>query len=134
MLRLGIDGADALAEDMKKLVAECPKVTSDALHKVADNFNNDVNEKFPSSYEERFREWKVKGAKEGTSSFVTSTNKAPHFHLVENGHAKYDFHGHYTGGFVPGKHYAEQIRQIYQEKYPKMMMDEISYLLTKHYL
>ena len=28
----------------------------------------------------------------------------------------------------------KRMEQVYQEKYPKMMMDEISYLLTKHYL
>lgn len=94
MLRLEIDGADELVADMKKLVTDYPKAASDALFDVAENFNEDVNAKMPANYSKRIRKWKIQGAKEGTSSFVTSTNRAPHFHLVENGHAKYDFHGH----------------------------------------
>ena len=126
MLRLEIDGADELVEDMKKLVAECPKAASDALFEVAESFNEDVNAKMPGSYSDKIKKWKIQGAKEGTSSFVTSTNRAPHFHLVEN--------GHFTGGFVPGKHYAEQTRQEYQEKYPKMMQEKINRLIEKHNL
>lgn len=132
MLRLEIDGADELVEDMKKLVTDYPKAASDALFEVAENFNEDVNAKMPANYSKRIRKWKIQGAKEGTSSFVTSTNLAPHFHLVENGHAKYDFYGHYTGGFVPGKHYAEQTRQEYQSKYPEIMREKINQMLEKH--
>lgn len=134
MVRLNIEGADELVADMKKLVAAYPNEASDALFEVAESFNEDVNAKMPSKYGERIRKWKVKGAKEGASSFATSTNRAPHFHLVENGHAKYDFHGHYTGGFVPGRHYAERTRQEYQEKYPELMTEKISNMLTKHNL
>lgn len=79
MLRLEIDGADELVEDMKKLVAECPKAASDALFDVAESFNEDVNAKMPGSYSDKIKKWKIQGAKEGTSSFVTSTNRAPLF-------------------------------------------------------
>lgn len=73
--------------------------------------------------------------KVGASSFVTSTNpELLIFHLVENGHAKYDFHGRYTGGFVPGRHYAERTRQEYQEKYPELMSEKISNMVAKHNL
>lgn len=48
--------------------------------------------------------------------------------------AKFDFHGHYTGGFVPGKHYAERTRQEYQSKYPEMMSEKISEMLKDHNL
>ena len=73
MLRLEIDGADELVEGMKKLVAECPKAASDALFEVAESFNEDVNAKMPGSYSDKIKKWKIQGAKEGTSSFVTST-------------------------------------------------------------
>lgn len=134
MVRLEFNGADELIADMKKLVADYPKEASDALFEVAESFNEDVNAKMPSKYGERIRKWKIAGAKEGASSFVTSTNRAPHFHLVENGHAKYDFHGRYTGGFVPGRHYAEQTRQEYQEKYPELMTEKISNMVAEHNL
>ena len=134
MVRLEFEGVDKLMEDMKKLVSDYPKEASDALFDVAENFNEDVNAKMPGNYSDKIKKWKVKGAKSGISSFVTSTNRAPHFHLVENGHAKFDFHGHYTGGFVPGRHYAERTRQEYQSKYPEMMSEKISEMLKDHNL
>ena len=134
MIRLEFDGADELMADIQKLVSDYPKEASNALFEVAENFNEDVNAKMPGSYGNKIRKWKIAGAKEGISSFVTSANRAPHFHLVENGHAKYDFHGHYTGGFVPGRHYAERTRQEYQEKYPELISGKIEKMLKKHNL
>lgn len=133
MLRLEMKGADELMKDMKALAEDSPREILDALFRVADKFNEDVNAKMPGRYSEKMKQWRVRGAISARGPFVTSTNKAPHFHLVEDGHAKYDFHGHYTGGFVPGRHYAEQTRQEYQEKYPELMLDEISHLLARHY-
>ena len=134
MLQLEIEGIDALVEDAKKLVEVCPRSMSNALFKVAKNFNEDVNSKMPGSYSERIRKWKVESGKEGNSLYVNSTNRAPHFHLVENGHAKYDFHGNYTGGFVPGRHYAERTRQEYETKYPEFMRERMDRLLKKYKL
>lgn len=134
MVRLEFEGTDELINDMKKLVSDYPKEASDALFEVAKSFGEDVNAKMPSDYSDKIRKWKIKGAKTGNSSYVTSTNKAPHFHLVENGHAKYDFHGHYTGGFVPGKHYAERTREEYQDKYPDMITSRIEEMINQHNL
>lgn len=132
MLKVQMNGADELMEDMKTLAEDSPRELLDSLFKVAENFNDDVNEKMPGKYSEKIKKWKVRGAIDTTGIFATSTNKAPHFHLVEDGHAKYDFHGHYTGGFVPGRHYAERTRQEYEEKYPELILEEISYLLARH--
>ena len=77
MIRLEFDGADELIADMQKLVSDYPKEASDALFEVAENFNEDVNAKMPGSYGNKIRKWKIAGAKEGISSFVTSTNRAP---------------------------------------------------------
>ena len=134
MLRLEFKGADELAADMKVLIEESPKELLNALFNVAEKFNNDVNVKMPGKYKDRIKKWNVRGAIGTNGPFVTSTNKAPHFHLVENGHAKYDFHGRYTGGFVPGRHYAERTRQEYQEKYPELMTEKISNMIAKHNL
>lgn len=138
MTRLQITGADELAADMKAMIDQYPEEASNALHEIAEEFNNDVNSKYPASYKDSgkssLKRWKIEGAKEGNSHFVTSTNRAPHFHLVENGHEKYDFHGHYTGGWVPGKHYAEKTREEYQDKYPEMIEQSIERQLEKHNL
>ena len=79
MIRLEFDGADELIADMQKLVSDYPKEASNALFEVAENFNEDVNAKMPGSYGNKIRKWKIAGAKEGISSFVTSANRAPHF-------------------------------------------------------
>lgn len=132
MISLKFEGSEELVNDVMKLVHEYPSEASDALFEIAEEFGEDVNDKMPSNYSAKIKKWKVKGAAEGNSHYVTSTNRAPHFHLVENGHAKYDFHGHYTGGWVPGKHYAERTRQEYEDKYPSMMERKINEMLEKH--
>lgn len=138
MVKLDFDGLNELEDDVMSLIHDYPAEASDALFEVAKEFGDDVNNKYPAYYKdsgkESLKRWKIEGAKEGYSHFVTATNKAPHFHLVENGHLKYDFHGHFTGGFVPGKHYAEKTRQEYEEKYPAIMEEKINALLNKHNL
>lgn len=138
MTRLEITGVDELVADMRAMIEQYPEEASNALFEIAESFNEDVNAKYPGNYKtsgkESLTRWKVEGAKEGNSHFVTSRNKAPHFHLVENGHDKYDFHGHYTGGWVPGKHYAERTREEYESKYPEMIEKSINQQLDKHNL
>ncbi len=138
MTRLEINGADELIADMKAMIEEYPAEASKALFKIAEDFNKDVNSKYPGYYKTSGKasltRWKVEGAKDGNSHFVTSTNRAPHFHLVENGHDKYDFHGHYTGGFVPGRHYAEKTRNEYEKKYPEKIEKAIFTELESHNL
>ena len=43
-------------------------------------------------------------------------SRAPHSHLVNAGHRKYDFHGHPTGGFVAGYGFYESVIQSYEGK------------------
>jgi len=111
-------GLEGLMSDMQGLISKAPDELNKAVEKTAREWTKDCNEKMPSTYKDgknSLKKWKTK--KEYTSlgiiSSIEVTNKAPHFHLVENGHRKF-IHGVDTGGFVEGKHYAEKTRAEYE--------------------
>ena len=96
-----------------------------------------LNSKFPASYDSGKRpfrkNWTTKSTY-GVTGIIEETeiaNKAPHFHLVEEGHRKFDFHGNDTGGFVPGRHYAEQTREEWRTEFPKMVQEHLDRALDK---
>lgn len=139
-------GLDSLLEDMQSMVTEAPDEINDAIIKTAKAWTKDCNAKMPSSYSgasvvneegERktnkasLKRWQIKKSFNslGMIASVEVTNKAPHFHLVENGHRKF-INGVDTGGFVEGKHYAEKTRAEYESKYPDMMQSAINKALA----
>ena len=139
-------GLDGLLEDMRGMVTEAPDEINDAIIKTAKAWTKDCNAKMPSSYSgasvvdeegERktnkasLKRWQIKKSFNslGMIASVEVTNKAPHFHLVENGHRKF-INGVDTGGFVEGKHYAEKTRAEYESKYPDMMQSAINKALA----
>ena len=127
-------GLEGLMSDMQGLISKAPDELNKAVEKAAREWTKDCNEKMPSTYKDgknSLKKWKTK--KEYTSlgiiSSIEVTNKAPHFHLVENGHRKF-IHGMDTGGFVEGKHYAEKTRAEYESKYPEKMQEAINKVLA----
>nr|DAQ91536.1 MAG TPA: putative tail-component [Caudoviricetes sp.] len=139
-------GLDGLLEDMRGMVTKAPDEINDAIIKTAKAWTKDCNAKMPSSYSgasvvdeegERkinkasLKRWQIKKSFNslGMIASVEVTNKAPHFHLVENGHRKF-INGVDTGGFVEGKHYAEKTRAEYESKYPDMMQSAINKALA----
>ena len=139
-------GLDGLLEDMRGMVTEAPDEINDAIIKTAKAWTKDCNAKMPSSYSgasvvdeegERktnkasLKRWQIKKSFNslGMIASVEVANKAPHFHLVENGHRKF-INGVDTGGFVEGKHYAEKTRAEYESKYPDMMQSAINKALA----
>lgn len=127
-------GLEGLMSDMQGLISKAPDELNKAVEKTAREWTKDCNSKMPSTYKDgknSLKKWKTK--KEYTSlgiiSSVEVTNKAPHFHLVENGHRKF-IHGVDTGGFVEGKHYAEKTRAEYESKYPEKMQEAINKALA----
>ena len=139
-------GLDGLLEDMQSMVTQSPDELNDAVIKTAKAWTKDCNAKMPSSYSgasvvdeegERkvnkasLKRWGMKKeyTPTGMIASVEVTNKAPHFHLVENGHRKF-IHGVDTGGFVEGKHYAEKTRAEYESKYPEKMQEAINKALA----
>jgi len=67
----------------------------------------------------------------GTNQYVEISAKAPHFHLVEHGHNKYDFHGNPTGGFVQGKHMMRETVKKHEEQMPKTVSSMVDTLLKE---
>lgn len=127
-------GLEGLLEDMHGMVSRVPDDVNKAVIKTAKNWTKDCNAKMPSSYKDGskgLKRWKTKKNYNSTGmlSSVEVTNKAPHFHLVENGHRKF-INGVDTGGFVEGKHYAEKTRAEYERKYPDAMQAAISRALA----
>ena len=139
-------GLESLLEDMQSMVTQSPDELNDAVIKTAKAWTKDCNAKMPSSYSgasvvdeegERkvnkasLKRWGMKKeyTPTGMIASVEITNKAPHFHLVENGHRKF-IHGVDTGGFVEGKHYAEKTRAEYESKYPEKMQEAINKALA----
>ena len=122
-------GLESLLEDMQSIVTQAPDELNKAVVKTANAWTKDCNSKMPSSYKsgtKSLKKWKIKKnySSTGMLSSVEVTNKAPHFHLVENGHRKF-INGVDTGGFVEGRHYAEKTRAEYESKYPDAMQAAI---------
>ena len=127
-------GLDGLLEDMQSMLSRVPDDVNKAVIKTAKDWTKDCNAKMPSSYKDGskgLKRWKTKKnyGSTGMIASVEVTNKAPHFHLVENGHRKF-INGVDTGGFVEGKHYAEKTRAEYESKYPDMMQSVINKALA----
>ena len=134
--KMEIDGADELAACIEKALAFCPDDMNLAMKRAAKGFREDCNAKFPATYDKGKRPFKKNWKTEntyGAYGYITETtvaNKSPHWHLVENGHQKW-IDGKNTGGFVPGRHYAEKTRGEYEEKYPEMMQEAALEALEK---
>ena len=132
-----ISGIPDIARDVDKVCRTCPDELNTAMKKAAKGWKDLCNSKFPASYDSGKRpfrkNWTTKSTY-GVTGIIEETeiaNKAPHFHLVEEGHRKFDFHGNDTGGFVPGRHYAEQTREEWRTEFPKMVQEHLDRALDK---
>ena len=149
-----IRGLEELRHDMNEMIGMYPDELNKAMRRVNAGFRKEVNEniriKHPVEREYRnkttkkgkkkiyhsgdsFKKWRTQNTF-GELGIITEsriTNKAPHWHLYENGHAKYDFHGKPTGGFVPGAHIAEKVREKYREEFPALVDRAIDEVLKK---
>lgn len=150
-----MSGMEELKSDIETCLKEYPEKTSQKIYNLAGQFTKDVNQKFPEEYQKGKRplgkSWKREREKTlftGYTVRVNISNRAPHFHLVENGHVEkipvmaYAIHlknqspkaenrnkrpwrrKKVTGsvenrGFVPGKHYCERTRHEWREKFPE---------------
>lgn len=157
-----IGDLDKLAGDIQKCLNEYSEKASKKVYNLSGQFTKDVNAKFPGRYKRGKRplskNWNREREKTmftGYTIRVNVSNKAPHFHLVENGHELYisperyaalkagkitykgaihrgkrrtkDSVGMVRMGFVPGRHYCEKTRNEWQETFP----DEVEKFLDK---
>lgn len=130
-----LSGLKELSDDMEKLISHYPDEVNKSMTKAAREWKKDCDAKMPDSYGTGKghikKNWKTETEKGdlGVVTRVSVSNQGAHFHWVENGHRKFDFHGHDTGGFVPGKHYAEKTRAEYETKFPEMIQATADRLL-----
>lgn len=87
------DGLDELKGDFDNLLSKYPDETEKEVYRLAGVFTKEVNEKMPPSYEsdknglpKSWHRTREKGTFGGYTVGVEIENRAPHWHLVENGH------------------------------------------------
>lgn len=128
-----------LDKDIEKMMTEYPDASLKYLQKEARKWKKLANEKGYGKYTGGKRpipkSWK--NIKEENilhqATEIQIQNKAPHFHLVENGHVKWLF-GRNTGGYVAGKHWAEQAREQFKDAFVYDTADYVDAFLKEHNL
>lgn len=128
-----IDGLDDLESKLNACMDKIPDKTNLAMKRCAAEWRKDVNEKMPSYYTEIPKKWKSR-YEYGNLGMIEAceiANRQPQWHLVENGHRKFDFHGHDTGGFVPGRHYAADTNAEWEDKFPEVMEKQLDKVLSE---
>lgn len=131
-ITLSIEGADELAAEMKRMSEQYPDQCNAAMKRIAKEFRDDVNVQFPGSYASGKRpfakSWKTT-YETSSLGLITETeiaNRAPHWHLVENGH-----HIVPQGGSVEAKNYAKRVEDDYESRYPQIMEAAVTLALGK---
>ncbi len=141
-MELEFRGLDELARDFQKVVDKYPDETVTELMKTAKGFIDDTCISMPGYYAlgkrplNNSKQWERKReASEfnGSTVAVSITCKAPHWHLVENGHRKF-INGKDTGEFVAGRHYLEKQSKVYQSKLPAQMRTYVDRMLKEENL
>ena len=134
-----VSGLDELRTDMEAVVSQYPDETAKWLRREANQWKKDCNSRGYSQYKDGKRpipkSWKTEKEENIVHEVnsISIRNTAPHFHLVENGHRKVLW-GRETGGFVPGKHYAEQTRAEWRDKFPEHAGEYTDRMLKGHNL
>lgn len=134
-----ISGLDELMADVEAVTGSYPDETAKWLRREADQWKKDCNSRGYSRYKDGKRpipkSWKTEKEENIVHEVnsISIRNTAPHFHLVENGHRKVLW-GKETGGFVPGKHYAEQTRAEWRDKFPEHVEEYADRILKGHNL
>jgi len=140
-------------EDIKKVITNYPDETKGFMRKQAGKWKNDCNNKGYKKYKGEAE--KARLAKKGIGkeikpipkcwkiekeenilhevNEVQIRNTSRIFHLVENGHVKWVY-GKNTGGFVPGKHWAEKTRAEWQDKFGDNVTVYLDQMLKDHKL
>ena len=135
-------GLEELARDFEKVVNKYPDETVKELMKVGKDFIQDTTSSMPGYYSSGKRplnspkQWdRKREASEfnGSTVAVSVSCRAPHWHLVENGHRMF-LNGKDTGRFVAGKHYVEKQSKAYEGKLPKRMREYIDRMLKEENL
>ena len=128
-----LSGLDELNSSLKKAIKAYPDLAEERLKKIGNKFKKEVKEKTDEEVKTRSGKLK-KGYKlskvygYGINMQIDFMGTAPHFHLVENGHVKYNRKGEVIG-FTPGKHVVDKAEKNFQDILPnelKKLVEDIS--------
>ena len=128
---LKISGSEELEKSMQELIKRYPDELNLAQKRVTKDWRKDVVSEFPSHYKS-FKKWKCTN-EYGRLGLITKSvisNKAPHWHLVEDGHVKVLW-GRRTGGFVKGKHYTDPVNAKYEKEYPDIIESKVNEIIKR---
>lgn len=140
-ITMDVSGLDDLIESFQELSRQYPDASGDMLRKDGRLLRKEITKKAEELTDtDKGNRWSL--AKEGSYSvskpqgwgdnrYVEICAKAPHFHLVEHGHEKYDFHGNDTGEWVHGKHFLQKAVKEYREEMPRNVERMIDGVLKK---
>jgi len=126
-----------LDKDIEDVISKYPDETASFMRKSANKWKKDANTngygKYTGGKKPIPKSWKTEKEENilHQATSIQVKNTARHFHLVENGHVKW-IRGRNTGGFVPGKHYAEKTREEWREKFPDLVDDFVDNMLKGH--
>lgn len=138
-----VNGLEELERDLIKAIRIAPAQAEETLKQLSKDFKASAKKKANSELkhikrsedDEKYaikKNWGSKIVDDGLGMAALIWNKAPHFHLVENGHqlvrgGKLGKGGEVVG-FVPGKHIMEKTRNDYKDIVPErfqQMVDDI---------
>ena len=132
MAEVIMEGMEDLTSSLEHLVMKYPDRAGDFLMKqgretrkgaakeMRSQVRTDTSERYSLGKLGNYR-LTLKGY--GTAQEVELSARSPHFHLIEHGHAEYDFRGFPTGGFVRGYHIMDTERKKREQKIHGECMD-----------
>ena len=143
-MKIDFIGLDEFAADIQKVINQYPDESNRFMRRQGTAFARDVRDKMPGHWNggkrgpKRAKEWH-RDIAEDISHHVSDVSiycKAPHWHLLENGHNMV------VGsrkkktlrkvGFVHGFHYAEKTREEWKSKFPEVIRDFADQILKQH--
>ncbi|MCD3223941.1 HK97 gp10 family phage protein [Clostridium botulinum] len=126
------EGMEQFQEELKRINREFPDAQEKILDKGIKNLRKKSKKLTPYRAKDKVHirdKYKVtKPTYNGLEMETTMTNKAPHFHLVNNGHIQLDRKGNECG-FVEGQHMAERAMEEMETEFPNQVEKMIGKLL-----
>lgn len=140
MNEVKIEGIKELTDSLNELVRKYPDKAGELLEKDAKKLRKLVAKSFKEGTKSdgtskrslaKIGSYKVTKAQGiGTDQYVDISAKAPHFHLVENGHDRYNRKGEKIG-WTEGKHIMRETAKKFESEMPQHIEDMIDELLKE---
>lgn len=142
MISMDVEGMDELMDSFKSFIKKYPDRAGDLLVGQARALRKDVVKMVKSETKTdgsskrsiaKLKEYKISKVQGiGEKQFVEISGKAPHFHLVENGHKLTDSDGKPVGqGYVTGYHFMDRASKKRQIEIPKDLEATIDKILKE---